>query len=230
MIIKESNRKSGFTLAETLITLVIIGIIAMITMPAIYSAYEERERAAKVKKVYSTFAQAFMFARVFGADMSFEEVDKSQAAMNAWYNEFMKSRLNTVKVCYDSPGCWNEGDTFYWNGQKVDSNRSGIGVGNEIIVAILNDGTLVNMDMWSNQDSIKNTFGIDPKGSAMMIVFFDINGVKGPNTVGRDVFVMGYSAKLGLVPAYKDKTKSQINADCSKGKTGVSCIGKYLAN
>lgn len=221
-------KKLAFTLAEVLITLVIIGIVAGMTVPTIQAIFDEKQRAAKVKKIYSTYAQAFIFARAAGADMEFEEVDKNQQKMNEWYDEFMRPRLSTFKICYDSPGCWNGGDTFYWNGNKVDSNRSGIGIGNEIIVVILNDGTLVNMDMWSNQNMIKNTFGVDPKGAAVMVIFFDINGPKLPNTVGRDVFVMLYSAKIGLVPAYNSKTFQQAETDCSKKKTGVSCIRKYL--
>ena len=220
--------KQGFTLAEVLITLVIIGIIAAITVPVLQASFDERDRAAKVKKVYSMYAQAFTFARAEGADMEFQEVDKSQAAMNAWYDEFMRPRVITTKMCYDSPGCWNPGNTYYYNGQKVQDNRAGIGIGNQIITAKLNDGTSVNMDMWSNQNMIKNQFGIDPKGKAVMIVYFDINGEKKPNKVGRDVFVMAYNAEMGLVPAFHQKNKNNIKKDCAPNKTGVSCINKYL--
>ena len=220
--------KLGFTLAEVLITLVIIGVVAAMTVPVIQAVVDERDRAVRIKKIYSMYAQAFTFARAFGADMEFQEVDKSQEAMNAWYNEFMRPRVITMKICYDSPGCWNPGSTYYYNGQKVQDNRAGIGIGNQIITAKLNDGTSVNMDMWSNQSMIKNQFGIDPKGKAVMIVYFDINGEKKPNKVGRDVFVMAYNAEMGLVPAFKNKSKNDVEKDCSPKKTGVSCINKYL--
>jgi len=218
----------AFTLAEVLLTLVIIGVIASITIPTIVNNVGEQERAAKVKKVYSTYGKAFTFARAFGADMEFQEVDKSQEAMNAWYNEFMKTRLSTLKVCYDTKGCWNDGNTYYYNGNVVESNRAGIGIGNQIITAKLADGTMVNMDMWSNQNSIKNQFGVDPKGSAVMVIYFDINGERKPNKVGKDVFAMLYSANLGLVPAYTGKSKKDIENNCSPNKTGISCIQKYL--
>ena len=222
------NYFKAFTIAEVLLTLVIIGVIAAMTIPTITGNVGEQERAAKVKKVYSTYGKAFTYARAFGADMEFQEVDKSQEAMNAWYNEFMKNRLSTLKVCYDTRGCWNSGNTYYYNGQIVQSNRAGIGIGNQIITAKLADGTMVNMDMWSNQDSVKNQFGIDPRGNAVMIIYFDINGERKPNKVGRDVFVMGYSAEIGLVPAYNNKSKSDIERDCAPNKTGISCIQKYL--
>ncbi len=218
----------AFTLAEVLLTLTIIGVVAAMTVPTVMKTTGERERSAKIKKMYSMYGKAFIFARAMGADMDFAEVDKSQQAMNDWYDEFMKPRLSTLKVCYDSPGCWNKGDTYYYNGQKVQSNRAGIGIGDQIITAKLADGTMVNMDMWSNQSMIKNQFGIDSKNHALMIIYFDINGEKKPNKVGQDVFVMAYSSELGLIPAYKDKSESDIIKDCSPKKTGVSCINKYL--
>lgn len=218
----------AFTLAEVLLTLVIIGVIAAMTIPTLNNTVGEQECAARVKKVYSMYGKAFTFARAFGADMDFAQVDKSQQAMNDWYDEFLKPRINTLKVCYDSKGCWNKGNTYYFNGQKVQSNRAGIGIGNQIITAKLADGTMVNMDMWSNESSIRDQFGIESNGQAIMIIYFDINGERKPNKVGRDVFVMGYSSDLGLVPAFVHKSKSQIKADCSPKKTGVSCIQKYL--
>ena len=61
-----------------------------------------------------------------------------------------------------------------------------------------------------------------------MIVYFDINGPRKPNKAGIDVFVMGYSAKIGLVPAFKDKSLNEVNTNCAKNKTGVSCIQRYI--
>ena len=58
-------------------------------------------------------------------------------------------------------------------------------------------------------------------------MFFDINGVKKPNTVGKDIFPLVYTEK-GIRPAYSDKTQSQIDKDCSKTGTGYSCIRNYL--
>ena len=110
--IKDRKQLFAFTLAETLLTLVIIGVIAGMTIPLVIGNVDEQVRSARVKKVYSTYAKAFTMARAFGADMLFEEVDKSQEKMNDWYDEFLKKNLNTYKVCYDTPGCWNSGDVF----------------------------------------------------------------------------------------------------------------------
>ena len=51
-------RNSGFTLAETLITLGVIGIVAAMTIPALINKYNEIITVAKVKETYSVFVQA----------------------------------------------------------------------------------------------------------------------------------------------------------------------------
>ena len=50
--------KKAFTLAEVLITLGVIGVVAAMTLPAIVHNYKKQEIEAKVKKFYTTMAQA----------------------------------------------------------------------------------------------------------------------------------------------------------------------------
>ena len=52
------NNKNGFTLAEVLITLVIIGVIAAMTIPTLMNNTNKQEYVSKLKKAYSTMAQA----------------------------------------------------------------------------------------------------------------------------------------------------------------------------
>ena len=59
-VIKTDNIKgfSGFTLAEVLITLVIVGIIAAMTIPTLINKTNNQEYVSRLKKTYSTMAQA----------------------------------------------------------------------------------------------------------------------------------------------------------------------------
>lgn len=63
----------------------------------------------------------------------------------------------------------------------------------------------------------------------IIVIIFDINGDKGPNTFGKDIFALLYTDK-GIIPSYRDATGSQINSDCSSSGTGYYCIMKYLQN
>jgi len=215
----------AFTLAEVLITLVIIGVIAAITIPSVVANYQERERIAKVKKCYSVLSQAMIRVLADGGDMIFEVKDADNANIKLWFDTYLKQYLITTKICYNTAGCWNNEDTKYLNGNNSKWNRKGIGVGYDIITAVLNDGSLIDIDAFSSSD-IKNSFKINTKSSGL-VVYFDINGARKPNTIGKDIFVTVFTED-GLVPAYKNGTSVQIDSDCSKSGTGISCIQKYL--
>ena len=219
--------KYAFTLAEVLITLVIIGVVAAITVPTLQANYLERERVARVKKTYSILNQAMIRVRATGADMMFEEIDGNSQKIKEWYDEYLGPFLITTKVCYQKAGCWNEGDTKWLNGSTHSYNKTGVGLGSDIITAVLNDGTLINIDGFSVADMDK-LFGIDAEGTAGFVVYFDINGVKKPNTIGKDIFCAVYSADIGFVPAYAHRKMPQIDSDCSSTGKGTSCIIKYL--
>ena len=227
---KISNFKNkGFTLAETLITLVIIGIIAAITVPVLYANYTENEKKARVKKAYSTLANAMTFVKADGGDYDFTVTsDEDMETVRNWYDTYLKPRLNTTKICYNKAGCWNSGDTLSLNGSVCRWNAKGIGIGSNIITAALADGTLINIDGHRGYN-VKSYFKVNTNEEFVMAISFDINGTRGPNTIGRDIFVTVFTED-GIVPAYKNATPEQIKNDCSKSGTGYSCINKYLAD
>ncbi|MCD7879374.1 MAG: prepilin-type N-terminal cleavage/methylation domain-containing protein [Candidatus Gastranaerophilales bacterium] len=219
-------KKSGFTLSEILITLVIIGIIAAITIPPIHAEYTEKERISKVKKTYAMFANAMTRVKADGGDTIFDIKNNNDEIISNWFNTYLKNYLITTKICYNEAGCWNEGDSYNLNGSTVYCNRKGIGIGTNIITAILNDGTFIIIDSYS-EASIASYFGVDIDSNAGLIVFFDINGSKKPNTLGKDIFAAVWT-KNGFVPAYANRTSSEIDKDCSSSGKGYSCIQKYL--
>lgn len=221
------NKKSAFTLAEVLITLVIIGVVAAITLPSVFAEYREAERSGRVKKCYSTLANAMTVAKSLGSDMDFAVVDQDMQNMRDWFDTFLKPSLSTTKVCYNTAGCWSKGDTKYKSGEVARYSRSGIGVGYSIITAVLNDGTFINIDAYDKGD-IKNIFGVQIAEQKGLAIYFDINGAREPNTIGYDIFAVVYKDG-GLVPAYNGAAEAKIASDCTKRGTGLSCVLKYLA-
>lgn len=195
-------------------------------MPYIISNYTEKERYAKVKKVYSTIANALTRARADGVQMDYEVSNNSDENMRQWFDTYIAKYFITTKICYDAAGCWNKGDSKYMNGSNAYCNRAGVGIGYNIISFILNDGTYVIIDSYS-KGSILSYFGVNIDTNDGLIFYFDINGEKKPNVIGRDIFAVVWTEN-GLVPAYKDKTASQKSSDCSPSGTGMSCINKYL--
>jgi type II secretory pathway pseudopilin PulG len=212
-------------LAEVLIALVVIGIIAAITVPTIISNYQEKAKVAKIKKVYATLSNALTRVKADGGDMDFE-IGENTTEIRNWYNTYLKKYLVTTKVCYNQKGCWNSGDTKALSGNIATFNQNGIGIGWNVVTAILNDGTFINVDAYGKADT-NNRLGINTTANNTLAILFDINGNKKPNTIGKDIFVTVFTEN-GFVPAYKDRTEAQIDANCSSSGTGYSCIQKYL--
>lgn len=222
MFKKEKIMKKGFTLAEVLVTLVILGVIAAMTIPAIVSNTRDAEYRSKAKKTFSILSQAMAMASLQGyiPVVGISNNDNS-GTIQTWYKTYIDPYLTTIKVCYNStPGCWNSGDTQYLKGGEVYYNRRGIGIGANIVTAILNDGSFINIDSYGSA-SMMTYFGTQTSGDSL-VIFFDVNGEKKPNTVGRDIYVAVYKDG-GLIPPYTDKVES-VKTDCSKSGTGYSCL------
>lgn len=52
--------KSGFTLAEVLITLGIIGVVAALTMPSLIQNFQKKQTSVKLSKFYTIMSQAIL--------------------------------------------------------------------------------------------------------------------------------------------------------------------------
>lgn len=89
-------KKSGFTLAEVLITLVIIGVIAAMTIPTLLSNTNKQEFKTALKKAMSVINQAITLNYALtGNEMNSVLNDTNLR------NEFMYSRTSILKVVND---------------------------------------------------------------------------------------------------------------------------------
>lgn len=212
--------KKGFTLSEVLITLVIIGVIAAITVPILHENYTEEEKKAKIKKGFSTLANAMTRVKADGGTMILDyDINDDLATVQNWFEDYLEKYLITTKVCYNTPGCWSDTGSKYMNGSSAGGTT---GIGYPTITAVLNDGMFINIDRCTI-----SSYGIDSPNQYGLIVYFDINGNKKPNVVGKDIFLTVFTDD-GLVPAFKDRTRADVKANCSSGGNGRACIMNYL--
>lgn len=222
--------KNAFTLAETLIALVIIGVIAAITVPTLWADYQEKERIAKVKKMHSALSNAMNLCQANGSTPDMLGVrDDNMDDLRIWFDNYIRNKLLHMKeACYNTKGCWSSKGVKLMNKGNHAYNNSGIGWGHAVISLILSDGSFVCIDPLAN-GNINYYYKVkvnNPSGAGLVLTY-DINGEKGPNIMGKDVFVSVFTDK-GYVPAYKDATKEQIEQDCSNSGQGFSCLIKYL--
>ena len=175
----------AFTLAEVLVTLAVIGVIGALTIPGLVQSYQEKQFKSALKKFYSDFAQVHMMV-VADHNGSIKGVFP-----NAWHmiNDNYAKYFKYTKRCTSgsSQGCWHkEGEWHYLNGIEGEvSAQPGF---------ILNNGMLVYIYAANLTNCVAGYFN-DLCG----YFYIDVNGFKGPNIVGRDIFLIGFR-KSDIIP------------------------------
>ncbi|MBQ3642241.1 prepilin-type N-terminal cleavage/methylation domain-containing protein [bacterium] len=230
-------KKFGFTLAEVLTTLAIVGVVSAITIPLMSSSHQELERAAKVKKIYGMLSSAADAG--VAADASISSV-----SVEDYYNNLFKPYLQIQKECTSAaerPNCW---------GNKIwRTKNSNYYFGASVTSFVLKDGSSVLMNVWDGESNLLDKCGsylYDKKGDPhkpehLLMVYFDINGNKKPNQIGKDVFALFWDDLSEVLrPCYYglNMTDPNIKTDadiakkyCNKsGYGGMACIRKYLSD
>lgn len=181
-----------------MITIAVIGVVAAITFPSVIQKQQNKATVAMLEKAYSILQQALIFAKeeheniVIG--FKFQNVQEL-------FFSYIKPYLNIIKECENktNSGCWAE-ETFSLSGDIAAWNSYPGQVGDEAYVFVLNDGISVNIDILGKKYSY---IGLPAEiDDSYMVVFdIDINGLKGPNKWGRDIFVFAISnTQEKLVP------------------------------
>ncbi|MFA6989807.1 MAG: prepilin-type N-terminal cleavage/methylation domain-containing protein, partial [Candidatus Gastranaerophilaceae bacterium] len=110
-----SNKRTGFTLAEILITLTIIGIVASMTIPSLLNKTNGTENVVLLKKSYATLSNAIT---MLSADNGSVPGSLGNAATNDDMANVFISKLNIIKSCGTNAtaGCFPNITYNYLNG------------------------------------------------------------------------------------------------------------------
>lgn len=203
---KKANSSFGFTLAEVLVTLGIIGIVAALTMPTLISNHQKKVYATQLHKVYNEFSSSvdsFMTSR--------NAVDIHEAGFGSKHDapnggDFQKNFLHTYfKVVKDCDGNLTPCFASQYKGLKGNISQVNSNIlGNKVV---LSSGAAVAL--WVTKSGDNGDFYVAE-------IYVDVNGQKGPNIVGRDLFRMYLYNKGSILDDY------EVDANCRE--TG-SCIG-----
>ena len=202
--------KSGFTLAEVLITLVIVGVVAALTISPLINTYVESSTVAKVKKGLSILGQAKKLAEVQNGSI---EGWNFGGASQFW--NYLKPHISVAKDCGSSPDCYQNNGIYLLNGSNysVNYNQS-----SSYYKFILSDGSV----MWFRTNGSPPCSASDGNvENACALFWHDVNGDKSPNALGRDVFVYIMSID-GVYP--------HMGNNCSKNSTGWGCAAYIIKN
>ena len=195
-----------------LITLVIIGVIAAMTIPTLINKTNNHEYVSRLKKAYSTMAQA--------TNKIISDYGNPNASIGGWatsteeiFNMY-KKYLGNVKECgVGTAGCFQGTYKNLLNGSTgdLDTNR---------YTLILADGSELSMTQGSNNFSADCSRTVVGSNNACQVILVDVNGAKKPNKVGHDVFTFTLKEN-GLYPTGCDY-------DYCEGTTGWGCACKVL--
>ncbi|MFH0703265.1 MAG: type II secretion system protein [bacterium] len=206
------NSKKGFTLAETLMTLALVGVLAATTMGIILPTIQDAQYKTEYKTVYSELDQATKMIMMDNGN-SLKGVFLSNANMRNKYNQY----LNFIKTCENGlsfGNCWHkmDGSSKLLNGAPITSWSDYAG-------AILNNGALLRI-----VSSSSNCTAVDGSLLKCGYMYLDINGFKGPNTMGKDIQLVQI-LENGIKPA---GAGDSFGNSCTTSSGGWSCATEYL--
>ncbi|MDD3149642.1 MAG: prepilin-type N-terminal cleavage/methylation domain-containing protein [Candidatus Gastranaerophilales bacterium] len=220
------KKNLGFTLAETLIVIAIVGIIASIATPMLFGTTSDAQLKAKWKKVYADLSQATQLLVVDnGGSLKMAYNNSTE------FNNAFATKLNYIKLCisaYESDGgvagggatengCFHHNkDIDYLDGTENLYSYAPItwpGL-------VLNNGTLIATSY--KPDCSNGNIGYCAK------LQVDINGFKGPNTFGKDVFLVAFMENY-LIPYGVPGIYEEDYCEGSTGNySGYGCAAKFL--
>ncbi len=217
--------KHGFTLAEVLITLGIIGVVAAMTIPTLITKIQKAQIESLLKENCTNIAQTMRMAE--NDDVETIPIIQTTQGMKDWYSIYIAPYMKVEQVCFQQAGCWHNsgivktlnGATPYW--------QSKYGMGYEFTFKTAK-GAYYSLDGF-NASNAWSIFGVKTTQTTLEF-YFDVNGNKKPNIIGKDIYIMVYDPNRdALLPAGYDKSKEEIENNCLSGD-GYWCLAYVKSN
>ena len=212
------QRKFGFTLAEVLVTLGIIGVVSAMTVPSLMQNYQRQSYVTQLHKVYNETTQAALQYMTDKNALNLKEAGLvNDTAVDEWVNKYFR----VVQNCSAEPSnCFAVGEYKRLNGTTLE---------------------IFNYN--KNQYVLASGAGIyatSNAGNGNVNFWIDVNGKKGPNIIGRDVFPLKVynngvvddalcNSTSTIHPTYDEREQS-YNDYCKGGNAACwwGCFGKIL--
>lgn len=188
----------GFTLAEVLVTLGIIGVVSAMTVPTLMQNYQRKTYVTQLHKVYNEMSQALL---QYQNDRNALNLTEAGITSTATFDSFVENYMKIVSTCdkMQSP-CF--ADSY----KKIDGAIF-TGASLEYKSYVLANGVSIRPYYTKAADKLIN-------------LYVDVNGLQGPNILGRDLFLFGvynnglldtYSNDTTTAPLTKEQRENAVN-------------------
>ncbi len=218
--------KKAFTLAEVLITLAIIGIVAALTIPTLVSKNQNKQLYTQFMKTYNTYTNAFNLSVAENGDSSTWSVPLSlDDAQEYVLNKYLTPYLKVAKTCDGTnySDCMQITSCKAFDGDNIFDESDA----NDYYFLVLADGSSAMLYVDTNGST----------GAFIQVtLYIDVNGLKGPNILGRDVFILFYEKddndNFALVPLEHSISEEYDilvdNCNPAFAGSGSGCSGRLL--
>ena len=206
----------GFTLAEVFITLGIIGIVAAMTLPTAIQNHRKKVIINQLKKSYSELSQAINMSVNENGDTDSWALTNPLNTVQGnieYTDKYIAPYLKVVKKAGGVAGWWTCTPNRQFPGLYCVSTTS----------KKYNYGGWIPYILY-----LQNGSTLTVRGTGNRIITVDVNGIKGPNIAGHDVYTFAIS-KNKLSPAVGDYTWS-CSATSTDGYNGWGCSAKIIKN
>ena len=220
-------KKAAFTLAEVLITLGIIGIVAALTLPTVIQNYQKQVTITRLQKAYSILGQVAQKSIADNGAIDLVAGEKlNEDVVKKFFNTYWLPYFNGVKVFPDrQPPSLNNGtDQYKYRNGELEIYSIGTIYYNGRIFFSTIDGTTyaVSIMAWKAGEN-----GDVAVYSTSQTVRVDINGIKPPNTYGKDVFLFVVDFEKGIArPTCVGCSENTLSQNCRN--TGGYCAAKIM--
>ncbi len=201
------SRKCAFSLAEVLITLGIIGVVASLTLPSVIHQYRKKVLETQFKTAYSFINQAIVMTKQdLGSNSLFDDYTVYNSKQGFIYaEEFYKAFYKRLKVVGNAT--LKSTDYSIYSDGNVKRYTNGKEFSFEAPEKLLENGMTIRTHIAGSVDGISISIQVD------------INGNKGPNRMGHDLFtfkIKDSSDKLIGSKKIRDYTEDELG-DLSSG-------------
>lgn len=199
--------KKAFTLAEILITLGIVGIVSALTIPTLIQNYKKQVLVNQLKKAMSEISQGLQLMMAEDEVTSLTQINGAVSYCSS------QNRFETDWHCIPLGKRFLssfKGSRYVTNIQDIPNykwkylNEEKYEVPGIVSAHILADGAMI---LWGEHwlgDTLMTEEGHPLNREDIgyvMLMTIDVNGFKGPNQWGRDLFYFMASPEGNLIPA-----------------------------
>ena len=217
-------RKTAFTLAEVLITLGIIGVVAALTMPTLINNINKKHWIAGYKKAYSELSQIHQLLNSeTGGSYMVECGDFDDVCLKNLFAE----KVKVIESCKGDIPNKCQGKSTFLDGSTWNQASGSVNINDNQWPSIVTASGYSVKFRFHGNDCSENIDGFSGKLTTCGWMQVDVNGLKKPNVVGKDIYLINIY-KNKLVPfSLNNADEETLKEDCLHG-IGVGCSTIYL--